>query len=100
MAKTVKAPIEPAPFKYVFTPEDVAAVQAVSRGDATAHQQRLALLFIVNTLAGTFESEFWPGGHEGDRNTCFAGGRRFVGLQIVKLIKTNLANHLNRSPDQ
>lgn len=66
---------------------DVAAIQALHRGDATADQQKRALDYII-TLAGTYDLSYRP---ESDRDTAFAEGKRFVGLQIVKAINLNLA---------
>ena len=67
---------------------DVAAIQALARGEATPEQQVRALTYIVTALCGTYEMEFHP---LDDRTTAFAGGRRFVGLQIVKLTKIALS---------
>lgn len=69
---------------------DAAAIQALQRGDATADQQRDALKYIVNVLAGTYDGSFRPG-PDGDRVTAFAEGRRHVGTQIVKLANLSLS---------
>ena len=61
----------------------VAAVQALSRGEATPEQQRQALNFIINQAAATYGQSYQE---TGDRDTTFAEGRRFVGLQLVKLL--------------
>jgi hypothetical protein len=68
---------------------DAAAIQALQRGDASADQQKRALKFIVNTLAGTYDGSFRPG-PDGERVTSFAEGKRHVGLQLVKLANINL----------
>lgn len=60
------------------------------RGDATKDQQQRALKFVIESLAGTYEVSYRPGA-EGARDTDFAEGRRFVGLQIVKMLKLNLS---------
>lgn len=65
----------------------VAAVQALARGEATPDQQRDALNFIINQAAATYGTSFQL---EGDRETAFAEGRRFVGNQLVKLTKLSL----------
>lgn len=67
---------------------DAGAVQALARGEATPEQQVRAIVFLVERLCATYDLEFHPAG---DRASAFAGGRRFVGLQIVKLTKLNLA---------
>jgi hypothetical protein len=68
---------------------DAAALQALARGDADSGQQLRALKFIVETIAGTYDDSFRPG-VDGARLSDYAMGKRYVGLQIVKLIKTNL----------
>lgn len=67
---------------------DAGALQALARGEADPHLQKRALDFIVMKLAGTYDMSYRPGS---DRDTCFAEGRRFVGLEIVKLLNLNLA---------
>ena len=62
----------------------VSAVQAVERGEATPEQQKLFLSWLVNTAAATYDISFQI---EGDRETAFAEGRRFVGANVVKLLK-------------
>lgn len=71
----------------LWEPADIAAIQALQRGDASPDQQRRALDYIV-TLAGTYDLSYRP---DSDRDTTFAEGKRFVGLQIVKALKLNLA---------
>jgi len=61
---------------------DAAALQALQRGDANEHQQQRALKFIVEKLAGAYDLSYRPDSDQ----TVFAEGKRFVGLQIVKLL--------------
>ena len=63
------------------------ALQALAAGTATAEQQQAALKWIIETACGTYDLSYRPGS---DRDTVFAEGKRFVGLQIVKLVKLNL----------
>lgn len=65
----------------------VSAIQALQRGDASPEQQQAALNWIVNQAAATYGTSFQL---EGDRETAFAEGRRYVGTQIVKLTKLSL----------
>jgi hypothetical protein len=51
--------------------------------------QQRALKFIIENLCGTYDLSYRPG-PDGDRDTTLAEGKRFVGLQIVKLLKVNL----------
>lgn len=83
MKKPASAPYIPP----VWEPADISAIQALQRGDASPDQQRRALDYIIN-LAGTYDLSYRP---ESDRDTTFAEGKRFVGLQIVKALKINLA---------
>lgn len=75
----------------LYTDRDAGSIQALARGDATPEQQAHALRYIVETIAACYDTSFRPGGQEGERATAFAEGRRFVGSQIVKLTKLNLA---------
>lgn len=81
------AAAEHAPWKPpAYEPKHAAALQALATGTAQAHQQKLALDWIINQAAGTYEEPYRPGGDDGARDTVFALGRAFVGRQIVKLI--------------
>lgn len=94
MAREPKAP--PAYLPAPWTDADVAALQALQRGDATAEQQQRALRWVVDVAAATYDMAYRPGGQDGERETCFAEGRRFVGNQIVKLLRLNL-NQLRKA---
>ncbi len=77
-----------------WTPVDydhgtVTALQALARGEAQAHEQTKALDWIIKNCAGTYELSFRSDADGGDRETAFSEGRRFVGMQIVKIV--NLA---------
>lgn len=88
------APWRPAPYEI----EHVGAIQALMNGKAEPHQQKLALEYIVNVAAGTYEAHYHTG-PDGLRNTAFALGRAFVGQTIVKLTKLNIA-HLKQRRDR
>lgn len=70
------------------------AVQALQAGVATAHQQQLALKWIIEQASGTYEAHFYPT----DRETAFSLGRCFVGQQIVKMLRVNVST-LRRAED-
>jgi len=74
---------------------DAYAVQALAEGRASAEQQGRAFKWIVEHACSTYDLSFRP---QSQRDTDFAEGRRFVGLQLVKLSKMNLAL-LKRGPD-
>lgn len=76
---------------------DAGAIQALMRGDAAEHQQRRAIKFIVETLCGTYDLSFRSAS---ERDTCFAEGKRFVGLSLVKLSKLNLAAFKDEPSEQ
>lgn len=67
---------------------DVTALQAMERGDANADQQKRALAWIINKACLTYESTYSP---VSAHDSSFAQGRRFTGLQIVKMLKLNAA---------
>lgn len=77
------------PVKY--RKADVAALQAMWRGEATPDQQTRAMEYIVGKVSDRNGMSFRPGGAEGARETDFAEGRRFVGNQILKLINIPLS---------
>lgn len=66
---------------------DVAAIQAIATGSATAAQQQRALRWIVEAAADAYGLSYRGGDAQA---TAFAEGKRFVGLQIVKLSKLRL----------
>ena len=78
---------------FDWDPADAYAIQALYRGDADPHQQQRAIKLIVEDLCGTYDLSFRPDTKDapGSRATDFAEGKRFVGTQIVKLLKINLA---------
>lgn len=80
--KATAEPWLPAPYDIA----DAAALQALEKGIASEAQQMRALAYIVKTLGMTYEHTHYPD----ERNTCFANGRRWVGLQIVKLLRIDL----------
>jgi len=77
------------PFLYCpWEVADAGALQALARGDASAEQQRRALDWVVRVAAGTYNATFHPGQPDA---SAFAEGRRFVGLEVVKLLNLNLS---------
>jgi hypothetical protein len=81
LARTPPAHAPWLPAKYELA--EVMAMKALADGSATADQQKYALAWIINVLCGTYDMSFRP---EGDRETIFAEGKRFAGLQLVKLL--------------
>ena len=91
MKKTQRQALEDhAPWKPpAYEPADAGALQALQRGNATAEQQKRAVAWIINGACATYDLSYRPG-EEGRRDTDFAEGRRFVGLQLVKMLKLKL----------
>ena len=94
-SKPQKAPLKsarqvaddnPANRPIPWEPADAAALQALMRGDCPPHLQQRAIKFILN-MCGLRDMSYRYGGLEGDRDTAFAEGKRFVGLQIGKLLE-------------
>jgi hypothetical protein len=92
-AKTQREAVDDnAPWKPPhYEPADVGALQALRRGDCPAHLQQRALNFILFSLCGLRDLSYRPGGEDGRRDTDFAEGRRFVGLQIGKLLEAKIS---------
>ena len=67
--------------------EDAYAMQALARGEASPEQQRRVLDWVINQGARYYDISFQL---EGDRESAFAEGRRFVGAQVIKLTKLNI----------
>ncbi len=73
-------------FLAPWEPADAVAMQALQRGEANEQQQKRALDWIIRVAAGTYNSTFHPGQPDA---SAFAEGRRFVGLEVVKLLTIN-----------
>lgn len=78
---------------------DIFALQAVSKGTANAGQQQRALEAILHKVCRHRRMSFYPGGLEGDRATIFAEGKRFVGDQIVRLLKMRPGTSNSETPE-
>lgn len=79
-------------------PADAAAIQALHRGSASTEQQKRALTWIIEKGAATYATSYRKGGPEGDRETVFAEGRRFVGNLIVGVLKLKLGQPRREQP--
>ena len=74
----------------VLHPSDVAALFAVSQGVANEDQQKRAI-GAIHKIAQTGDMSYRPDDMGGDRDTAFAEGKRYVGLQMAKLINHHAA---------
>lgn len=68
-----------------YTLADARAIQCVFEGTANDEQQKRAMRFIITEFCGSNKMEFYSGGEEGRRDSDFAGGKRWVGLQLAAL---------------
>lgn len=81
--KNENAPYLPARYELA----DISAVKAVAAGTASDEQQRRAIKWIIEGVCCTYDLSYRP---TSDRDTSFAEGRRFAGLQIVKALHLDL----------
>lgn len=86
MSRKPRAPRDPAWLPVAYDAADVLALKACFAGQADPAQQRRALDWLITTAAGTYEMSYRSDADGGERETAFAEGRRFVGLQAVKLV--------------
>lgn len=75
----IKRPWSPATCDY----HDVMAIKQVAEGVADAATQRRALGWII-AIARTRNETYYP---DSERDSCFAQGMRFVGLQVLRLVE-------------
>ncbi len=66
-----------------YSVADVAAMQALFRGEADTRQQQRAVDWILNVAAKVYDEHYF----DHPRDTDFALGKRFVGQEILKLSK-------------
>lgn len=84
LPRGIPQPWMPAPYEDA----DVYALKNLAAGNANEGQQQRVLKFIIEALCGNYDLSFRPG-DDGPRATDFAEGKRFVALQLVKLINMN-----------
>ena len=77
----VPPPWLPAP----YSDDVIWAVRAMHAGLANDVQQKLIWQWLM-LVSGVDDLSFRPGGPEGDRDTVFAEGKRFVGFQMRKML--------------
>ena len=63
--------------------QEAEALQRVYAGEATPAQQKAALDFILFGICRMRDLSYRP---DSDRNTAFAEGKRFVGLEIARVL--------------
>jgi hypothetical protein len=65
-----------------------AAFKALHAGEASGHQQQIALQWLVREACGKAHFPY----HPSDRDTVFALGRQFVGDLVVGLFNADLSS--------
>ena len=65
------------------------ALRAMYAGNATEHQQRLALKVIINKFSRAQDALYIPGSFD---QTAFLNGRAFVGQQLLKFLNLPVGN--------
>ena len=79
-------PVIPGPHEPPsWEPKYMSAWQAMERGEATAHQQKLIIEWMVGAT-GLNDLSYRPGDTHA---TAFAEGKRFVGMQFRKMLLLN-----------
>lgn len=81
-----RKPRDPSWMPANYTADQVIALQALQKGEADAGQQGMVLDWLLNDACGIRELSFRSDADGGARETAFAEGRRFVGLQTAKLL--------------
>lgn len=76
---------------------DVEAIKALNSGQATEHQQRLALSVIVNKFSRAQDLLYIPNSQD---ETAFLNGRGFVGQKILKIISQPIGKLINETPTE
>ncbi len=78
-----------------YDPQVVYAIRALRQGEALPHQQKLAwnwLMYVTGAGDGFSDLSFRPDSHGGERATCMAEGKKFVGLQMLKLFRPEVTD--------
>lgn len=88
--KPVVVNVSPVVGAGIINKADAIAIRAVAQGDASPDQQKRAIEAIIGRIACTDDMSFRAEDHGGMFETAFAEGKRYVGLQIRKMIHTPL----------
>lgn len=88
--RPVEVNVSPVVGPGLLNKADVLAIKMLAQGEATAEQQKRALEAIIGRVACADELSFRADDHGGTRETDFSEGKRYVGLQLRKLLNTPL----------
>ena len=70
-----------------YEDRDVAAIQALAKGEADQIEQQRALKWIIEECCKTYDMSYRP---ENQTDTVFAEGKRYVGNEIIKMTKLKI----------
>lgn len=90
------------PKRYPYEPADydelvVMAVRALRTGTANQGQQDTVWQWLEYVCGvGSFQELSFRPGDDGDRDTVFAEGKRFVGLQLLKMLHPDTLEAVTR----
>lgn len=82
-----------------YSEEVIYAIRAMRDGTALPHQQQLAwkwLMFVTAAGDGFDDLSFRPGS-DGPRETDFAEGKRYVGLQLRKMLHPDVLDAVRKA---
>lgn len=88
--RPVEVNVSPVVGPGLLNKADVLAIKMVAQGEASPEQQKRAIEAIIGRVACVDEQSWRADDHGGQRETDFSEGKRFVGLQLRKLISTPL----------
>jgi hypothetical protein len=86
----VLADNEPPASNLQIRKADAVALQAIASGTANEEQQKRAFAAILH-ISGAGDLAWMPEEHGGERDSTFAAGKQFVGLQLKKLTTISLS---------
>lgn len=88
---------EPVPYAATqFEDYHVYAIKALEKGAATPEQQKLFLHLLLNGVCQTYNLSYHP---NNERDSCFAEGKRFVGLEIVRALNKDMTKKREKPYD-
>ena len=74
---------EPCFMVQQLTVEEISAIKALHKGEASAYQQTLTLAVIIKKFSMTHDIQFVPGASD---QSSFMSGRAYVGMQLLRTI--------------
>jgi hypothetical protein len=88
--RPVEVHVSPVVGPGLLNKADVLAIKMAAQGEASPEQQKRAIEAIIGRIACADELSFRADDHGGTRETDFSEGKRYVGLQLRKLLSTPL----------